>query len=57
MLYDAGIWPLQPIAMPFLSDDLPSLCTGFFLIGLISGISCQNRQDLAEDVRLSALSG
>lgn len=55
LLHDMDVLPFQEIPMPFLSDSFPSLCSCFFMAGMLGGISARNRQALDEDARLSAI--
>ena len=55
MLWLIGLSPVQTVDFPLLTSSLPSLCAGFFLLGLLSGISARNEADLEEDARLAML--
>ncbi len=55
LLYDMGIWPLQSLPMPFMSEDLPSMSACFLITGMLGGIFSGNLQDLEDDIRLSSL--
>lgn len=51
----SDLLPFPAGDFPFLTDSFPQLCTDYFLLGLLSGISFRNESDLREDVRLSML--
>ena len=55
MLSLAGLLPFSQGSFPFITSSLPELCTEFFLLGILSGVSARNEADLAEDARLSML--
>ncbi len=48
-----GALPFPAAGIPFLSGSVPQLCSDFFLLGLLSGVSARNEADLEEDTRLS----
>lgn len=50
-----GFLPLSGIRLPFLTRNLPDLCSEFFLAGLLCGVSGRNDADLAEDAHLAML--
>lgn len=49
------ILPLTGCSFPFMTSSIPDLFAQFFMLGLLSGISCRNESDLNEDARLAML--
>ena len=50
-----GLLPVSGLRLPFLTRSLPDLCSEFFLVGLLCGVSGRNDADLAEDAHLAML--
>ena len=50
-----GILDLPVLSVPLLTESLPDLCAGMFLVGLLCGVAGRNEADLAEDAHLAML--
>ena len=55
MLSLTDLIPVPPGSFPLMSSAVPDLCAEFFMLGILSGVSAQNEEDLREDARLSML--
>ena len=50
-----GIFRLEDLSLPLLTQDFPSLAASMFMIGLLSGVAGRNEKDLDEDSHLAML--